>query len=29
MKIWNIPTVTEVEVGLEVTAYMPAEVEVV
>jgi coenzyme PQQ precursor peptide PqqA len=29
MKTWNIPTVTEVEVGLEVTAYMPAEVEIV
>jgi coenzyme PQQ precursor peptide PqqA len=27
-KVWNKPTVTEQEVGLEVTSYMPAEIDV-
>ena len=27
-KIWNTPTVTEEEVGLEVTSYLPAEIDV-
>jgi coenzyme PQQ precursor peptide PqqA len=27
-KIWNKPTVTEQEVGLEVTSYSPAEIGV-
>jgi len=26
-KIWNKPTVTEQEVGLEVTSYLPAEID--
>jgi coenzyme PQQ precursor peptide PqqA len=27
-KVWNKPTVTEQEVGLEVTSYLPAEIDV-
>jgi len=26
-KIWNKPAVTEQEVGLEVTSYLPAEID--
>lgn len=26
-KVWNKPQVTEQEVGLEVTSYLPAEIE--
>lgn len=29
MKIWNKPAVTETEVGLEVTSYSPAVVDLV
>jgi len=29
MKIWNKPTVREQEVGLEVTSYLPAEIDVI
>lgn len=29
MKTWTIPSVTEVSVGLEVTSYMPAEIDVI
>ena len=29
MKIWNKPQVTEQSVGLEVTSYMPAEVDII
>jgi coenzyme PQQ precursor peptide PqqA len=29
MKIWNKPQVREQEVGLEVTSYMPAEIDII
>jgi coenzyme PQQ precursor peptide PqqA len=29
MKIWNKPQVREHEVGLEVTSYMPAEIDII
>jgi len=29
MKIWNKPQVREQEVGLEVTSYLPAEIDIV
>lgn len=29
MKTWTAPSVREVEVGLEVTAYMPADIDLV
>jgi coenzyme PQQ precursor peptide PqqA len=29
MKIWNKPMVKEQEVGLEVTSYLPAEIDVI
>jgi coenzyme PQQ precursor peptide PqqA len=29
MKIWNKPQVSEQEVGLEVTSYLPAEIDIV
>jgi coenzyme PQQ precursor peptide PqqA len=29
MKIWNTPHVHEQEVGLEVTSYLPAEIDIV
>jgi coenzyme PQQ precursor peptide PqqA len=29
MKIWNKPQVREHEVGLEVTSYLPAEIDVI
>jgi len=29
MKTWTAPAVREVEVGLEVTAYLPAEIDVI
>ncbi len=29
MKIWNKPQVSEQEVGLEVTSYMPAEIDII
>lgn len=29
MKTWNKPAVTETEVGLEVTSYMPAEIDII
>lgn len=29
MKTWSAPSVREVEVGLEVTAYLPAEIDVI
>lgn len=29
MKIWMKPTVREQEVGLEVTSYLPAEIDVI
>jgi coenzyme PQQ precursor peptide PqqA len=29
MKIWNKPQVLEQEVGLEVTSYMPAEIDLI
>ena len=29
MKIWNKPQVSEQSVGLEVTSYMPAEIEII
>ena len=29
MKIWNIPVVREQEVGLEVTSYLPAEIDLI
>jgi coenzyme PQQ precursor peptide PqqA len=28
-KIWNKPQVREQEVGLEVTSYMPAEIDII
>lgn len=29
MKLWNTPAVREIEVGLEVTSYLPAEIDVI
>jgi coenzyme PQQ precursor peptide PqqA len=29
MKIWNKPQMREQEVGLEVTSYMPAEIDII
>jgi coenzyme PQQ precursor peptide PqqA len=29
MKIWNKPQVNEQSVGLEVTSYMPAEIDII
>ncbi|MGH1418164.1 MAG: pyrroloquinoline quinone precursor peptide PqqA [Hyphomicrobiaceae bacterium] len=29
MKVWNKPEVKEQEVGLEVTSYLPAEIDVI
>lgn len=29
MKTWSAPSVREVEVGLEVTSYLPAEIDVI
>ena len=29
MKIWNKPQVGEQSVGLEVTSYMPAEIDII
>jgi coenzyme PQQ precursor peptide PqqA len=29
MKIWSKPAVRETEVGLEVTSYLPAEIDVI
>ncbi len=29
MKIWSKPAVREQEVGLEVTSYLPAEIDVI
>ena len=29
MKIWNKPQVCEQEVGLEVTSYLPAEIDII
>jgi coenzyme PQQ precursor peptide PqqA len=29
MKVWSKPAVREQEVGLEVTSYMPAEIEII
>ena len=29
MKVWNKPQVREKEVGLEVTSYLPAEIDIV
>ncbi len=29
MKIWNTPVVREQEVGLEVTSYLPAEIDLI
>ncbi|CFX04223.1 Coenzyme PQQ synthesis protein A [Candidatus Filomicrobium marinum] len=29
MKVWNKPQVREQEVGLEVTSYLPAEIDVI
>lgn len=29
MKIWTAPTVREQEVGLEVTSYLPAEIDII
>jgi coenzyme PQQ precursor peptide PqqA len=29
MKSWNKPQVREQEVGLEVTSYMPAEIDII
>lgn len=29
MKVWTQPQVTEQEVGLEVTSYLPAEIDVI
>jgi coenzyme PQQ precursor peptide PqqA len=29
MKQWNKPEVREVEVGMEVTSYLPAEIDVI
>ena len=29
MKVWTKPAVCEQEVGLEVTSYMPAEIDII
>ena len=29
MKVWRKPAVREQEVGLEVTSYMPAEIDII
>jgi coenzyme PQQ precursor peptide PqqA len=29
MKVWNMPVVREQEVGLEVTSYLPAEIDLI
>jgi len=29
MKVWNKPQVREQEVGLEVTSYLPAEIDII
>ena len=29
MKVWTKPKVTEQEVGLEVTSYLPAEMDII
>lgn len=29
MKIWSMPEVREQEVGLEVTSYLPAEIDLI
>jgi coenzyme PQQ precursor peptide PqqA len=29
MKTWTKPAVREIEVGLEVTSYLPAEIEII
>jgi coenzyme PQQ precursor peptide PqqA len=29
MKVWSKPAVREQEVGLEVTSYMPAEIDII
>ena len=29
MKTWNTPSIKEVSVGLEVTSYLPAEIDVI
>jgi coenzyme PQQ precursor peptide PqqA len=29
MKVWNKPQVNEQEVGLEVTSYLPAEIDII
>ena len=29
MKVWNRPVVREQEVGLEVTSYLPAEIDLI
>lgn len=29
MKIWNKPKVVETEIGLEVTSYLPAEIDLI
>jgi coenzyme PQQ precursor peptide PqqA len=29
MKTWNAPQVREQEVGLEVTSYLPAEIDII
>jgi coenzyme PQQ precursor peptide PqqA len=29
MKVWNKPQVHEQEVGLEVTSYLPAEIDII
>jgi len=29
MSTWNAPKVTELEVGLEVTGYLPAEIDTI
>lgn len=29
MKVWAKPQVTEQEVGLEVTSYLPAEIDII
>ena len=29
MKVWNKPSVREQDVGLEVTSYLPAEIDII
>jgi coenzyme PQQ precursor peptide PqqA len=29
MKVWTKPAVRELEVGLEVTSYLPAEIDII